>query len=206
MARQGDWTYRDISTLAAWAQRLAWVQAVLSVLAILFVWMRGFEPQETGQAEATLLIVQFLLFIVAALVALRWIYLANANARARGAQDMMVSPGWAVGWFFVPLMNLVMPYMMMRELWKASARPGDWQMEPAPPVILLWWILWVAAGVTGMLGFQMSLEPEIAEGGAAEFLYFLSDLCFIPALLLFAWLIGRIQAMQARAAPAEVFA
>lgn len=206
MSEQGRRPYRDASPVAAWARRLLWLQAALSGLAIAFVWMRDFEPKETGQAEAALLIVQFLLFIVAAIVALRWIYLASANARALGAQDMMVSPGWAVGWFFVPLMNLVMPYMMMRELWKASAKPGDWQIEPSPAAILLWWILWVASGVTGVIGFRMSLEPELSEGGAAEFVFMLSDLCFIPALFLFAWLIGRIQTMQSRAGPAEIFA
>jgi hypothetical protein len=202
MGEEGRRPYRDASTVAAWAQRLAWVQAGLSVLAILFVWMRGFEPKEAGQAEATFLIAQFLLFLVAMVVALRWIYLANANARALGAQDMMVSPGWAVGFFFVPLMNLVMPYVMMRELWKASAKPGDWQIEPSPGAILLWWIFWVAAGVTSVIGFQLSFEL----GRAGEIFYFVSDLFFIPAMLLFAWLIGRIQAMQTRVGPAGVFA
>jgi hypothetical protein len=178
----------------------------LSALAILFQWMRGFDPKQTGAAEAAVVMVQFLLYIVTGIVALPWIYLANANARALGASDMMVSPGWAVGWFFVPLMNLVMPYLMMRELWKASAKPKDWQLEYAPPLILLWWVLWVAAGISGLIAFQLTFQPEDEAAAAADYAYFLSDLCFIPASLLFASLIGRIQAMQRRTGPAEVFA
>jgi hypothetical protein len=206
MAEPGRRAYRDTATLALWTQRLLWGLAALSLLAILFVWLRGFEPKEVGAAEAVLLIVQTLVFAVTAVVTLRWIYLANANARALGAEDMMVSPGWAVGWFFVPLMNLVMPFVMMRELWKASARPKDWQMESAPAPILLWWILWIASGIAGAVGFSLSLEPGAVEGGAAEIAYFLSDLCLIPSLLLLAWIIGRLQAMQSRAIPDAVFA
>ncbi len=92
MGEQGRWAYRDAGTVAAWAQRLLWVQAGLSVLAILFVWMRGLEPQEAGRAEGLLLLVQFILFIAMWVAALRWIYLASGNARALGADDMMVSP------------------------------------------------------------------------------------------------------------------
>jgi hypothetical protein len=205
MAQAGREPLRNSGTAARWARWLMWVQAVLSVLAIAFAWMRGFEPKQAEPAEAVLLVGQFLLFIAAFVAALRWIYLANSNARALGAQDMMVSPGWAVGWFFVPLMNLVMPFMMMRELWKASAKPSDWQLEPAPAAILLWWVLWVASAITSLIALQLSMNPEAGAGAASEFLYLLSDLVFIPAVLLFAWLIGKIEAMQTRN-PAGVFA
>jgi hypothetical protein len=206
MGEHTGWTYRDARTPARLAQWLLWVQAGLSVLTVAFLWMRGLEPQEAGPAEGALLIVQLLVFIAGAVLTLRWIYLANANARALGATDMMATPGWAVGWFFVPLANLVMPFQTMRELWKASARPADWQMERAPGAILLWWLLWLASGVTGSIASALSTEPELAEGSAAEAIYLLSDLCFIPALLLMAWLIGRIEAMQRRALPDSVFA
>ncbi len=200
MAERKRRVYRDAGTAAAWARRLMWVQTGLSVLAISFVWMRGMEPHEAGPAEAALLLIQVVIFVAGAVLALRWVYLASSNARALGAEDMMVGPGWAVGWFFVPLLNLFMPYLTMRELWKASARPEDWQLEPAPAAIGLWWALWVASAATGAVGLQLSLQPEEAEGAAAELVFLASDLCFIPALLLFAWLIGRVQAMQERAA------
>ncbi|MDQ4087212.1 MAG: DUF4328 domain-containing protein [Pseudomonadota bacterium] len=204
MAGEGR-SYRDAGRLAKWAQWLLRIEAALSVLAILMVWMRGFEPQEAGPLEAGLLLLQTVLFMVLAAVTLRWIYLANANARALGATDMMVSPGWAVGWFFVPLMNLFMPYVMMRELWKASAKPSDWQMEPAPAAILLWWVLWVAAGVTGGIAFSLSADFGKSDAAPAEIVYIVSDLCLVPSLLLLAWLIVRIQAIQTRSLPADVF-
>ncbi|HWT11519.1 MAG TPA: DUF4328 domain-containing protein [Allosphingosinicella sp.] len=205
MGQGGGWTYRDPGTLGAWARRLLWAKAALSAAAIILVWARGFEPANSGAPEAALLLVDVLLFVAAAILTLRWIYVANANAHALGASDMMVSPGWAVGWFFVPLMNLAMPFIAVREMWKASANPRDWQMQPTPAAIPAWWALWLVSGVTGMIGFRLSLELEKGEGAAAEMFFVASDLAFIPALLLLAWIIGRIDSMQSRGVPAEVF-
>jgi len=206
MAEPRRWVYRDAGRLAGWTQWVLRLAAAVSAAAMLLVWLRGFGTGQAGLVEAGVLIAQFALFVAAAIATLCWIYRANANAHALGAADMMVSPGWAVGWFFVPLMNLAMPFIAVREMWKASANPKDWQLEPAPAAILVWWLFWLASGIAGMIGFRLSLELGKAAGPAAETSYFVSDLAFIPAALLLAWIIGRIQAMQSRAVPVGVFA
>lgn len=203
-AQAGEWSYRDTSVIAAWTRRQAWAQAAVAAATMTFAFMRDFSPKDVGSTEAGLLIVQFILFLVGAVVTLRWIYLAHVNARALGASDMVVSPGWAVGWFFVPLMNLFMPFVAMRELWKASARPADWQMEPVPAGLVLWWVLWVASGVTGMISFSLAMNVETMAG--ADIFTFVSDLVYIGAALLLAWIVGRIQAMQSQTGPSAVFA
>lgn len=204
MAGPGARTWRDAAALAGWARSLLWLAAAFSAVTMFLAWRRGFVVP-AGTPEDLLPLAQLAVFIAAALAALLWIHRANANAHALGAADMMVSPGWAVGWYFVPLMNLVMPYLAMRELWKASARPGDWQLEPAPPTILAWWLLWLASGVAGTIALRLSLEFGKEGASAAEMFAFGSDLAFIPAALLLAWIIGRIQAMQTRAVPAGIF-
>lgn len=42
-------------------------------------------------------------------VFLCWVYRANYNCRQWGAAGMRFTPGWSVGWFFVPIMNLFRP-------------------------------------------------------------------------------------------------
>lgn len=204
MANPGEWTWREASGLAAWTQRLLWASAALAVATAAFAWLRGFGQGMPGTVEMALTAVQFLLFIVTAVVTLRWIYIANANARSLGASDMMVSPGWSVGWYFVPLMNLFMPFVAMRELWKASAKPGDWQMEPTPATIMAWWVLWLAFNIARGVSSGLGIDPVTL--AAAEMSLFVSDLAFAGAALLLASIIGRIQAMQGRTLPAAVFA
>src|SRR4051812_12371242 len=52
---------------------------------------------------------RFLVLLSCFLLVGMWIYRTNANAHALGGA-VSITPGWAVGWFVVPLANLVMPY------------------------------------------------------------------------------------------------
>ncbi len=202
MAGASGWTYRDAGDAAGWAQSLLRADAALAAVAVALALMRGLDPDAAGDAEMAVGLGQLVVYLAGGVLALRWLYLANANARALGADDMMGSPGWAVGWFFVPLANLVMPYMTVRDMWKASARPKDWQAAPAPAAIGLWWACWLAAGISGIVAFRLWLEYPKEAGDAAETLFLASNASSIPATLLLAWIIGRIQAMQAAARPA----
>jgi hypothetical protein len=155
--------------------------------------------------RAVFTLVEFLARIAAAIAFLRWLYLAAGNARALGAADMMVGPGWAVGWYFVPVLNLVMPFVAMRELWKASAHPQDWQAAAVPLALPLWWGCWIACNALGGISLRLSFEEEEAMRGAADAFAAASDLFVIPAALLLAWIVGRIQRMQVKAWPAAAF-
>ena len=62
---------------------------------------------------------------------------------------MEFSPGWSVGWFFVPVAGLFMPYRVLKELWKASHWHSirAWQQGPGSPVLGVWFATCVATGV-----------------------------------------------------------
>jgi len=55
---------------------------------------------------------------------LMWIYRANSNARQLGAQGMKFSPGWSVGFYFIPILWFWKPYQAMKEIWQASKAPS----------------------------------------------------------------------------------
>lgn len=189
---------------AVWARRLLWLHAGLTALATLLTLMRGVAAPEGGLSLLVGL-GQVLAFVGAVIATLVWIHRANEKAHALGAQDMMVRPGWAVAWFFVPLANLVMPFITMRELWQASANPKDWQLERTPLALPLWWACWLGSGVAGAIAFRLTLEGEPAAASGTQLLYLVSDALAVPAALLLAWLIGGIDALQRRAAPAAAF-
>ena len=50
----------------------------------------------------------------------RWIYRTNANAHSFGTGDMSITPGWAIGWYFIPIANLFKPYEGMKETWQVK--------------------------------------------------------------------------------------
>lgn len=71
-----------------------------------------------------------------------WVYRAFHNVNARGARGVG-KPGWAVGWLFVPLANLVVPALYMSRLWRASIDVHDWAQRSLPVLLWAWWLAWV---------------------------------------------------------------
>ena len=58
-------------------------------------------------------------FVVSIVLVAMWIHRAHANLREAGVDGLEFTPGWAVGWFFVPIAQLFKPFQAMRELWAA---------------------------------------------------------------------------------------
>jgi hypothetical protein len=87
----------------------------------------------------------FVLFLITAVLFLTWVYRTCDNARRLGAVDMDQSPGWAVGSFFVPLINLLAPYYVMRDIWNASSDPTNWRSMRGNPIVRCWWIIYLAS-------------------------------------------------------------
>ncbi len=87
---------------------------------------------------------------------LLWFHGAHRNLKALGEQETKFTSGWAVGGFFVPLVNLVLPVLVMREVWqgsdprsvRASSDSQDRPSAPGTPAFLGWW--WAAFLAMGL--------------------------------------------------------
>lgn len=65
-------------------------------------------------------LLQLAAYLISGVFFLIWIYRVHRNLPALGVRRPRFSPRWAVGWFFVPILNLFRPYDVVRELWKES--------------------------------------------------------------------------------------
>ncbi len=83
---------------------------------------------------------------VVGIIVLRWIYRANANAQ-KLADGMSISPGWNVGWYFIPIASLWQPFTGMVETWAVSHRPEAWRSVPVPALLRWWWTAWLAFAI-----------------------------------------------------------
>lgn len=136
-------------------------------------------------------VIQFVLYVSTAILFLTWIYRANASARQLGAVGMRYTPGWCVGWYFVPIANLWKPFGAMRELWRASSGAMNWQAESTPAQLGWWWFFWIAGNI------RLSLPAsDLGSALAVNTANFVSDILSIPGCLLLAWIIKNIQARQ----------
>ena len=104
-----------------------------------------------------------------AVVFIRWIHAAYRNLEVVAPSEKRYSPGWAIGSWFVPIMNLFRPKQMINDVWRAGdAKPG---------VLLLgWWLLWILSNfVVNAAGrsYMRADTPEELRTGSA--LYMVSD-------------------------------
>jgi len=109
------------------------------------------------QIVASLRVINFIVVIVLFCI---WIYRANYNARQLGAADMKFSPGWAVGWYFIPIANLWKPYQAMCEIWQASANPAYWQQQTRGSILQVWWAFFLLSNFLGNASFRLSLRAR----------------------------------------------
>jgi hypothetical protein len=110
------------------------------------------EATRSDDLIQQLAIVQLLVELVTLCVFLNWVRNTYGNGIRLGSR-LSYSAGWAVGWWFVPVVNLVRPKRIVDEIWQASSpgtEPGNvqsWQAQPRSGLIPLWWGLWLTHGV-----------------------------------------------------------
>jgi len=147
--------FRRMRTLAAWTTGLLGLWALLAVgaeiaRAVYISRLRSLEAGSTTvqravsarEALGRLVGVGGLVVISIVVLWLVWQYRGQANLEALGVADRRFSPGWAVGWWFIPFADFVMPARTMSELWRASdptAGAIEWRSRPLTPLIAVWW-------------------------------------------------------------------
>lgn len=214
---------RKVPPFASGHSRTQWVSislalvVVLDIMAVISDYMqvqlveRAISGQTITMAEALandsrqadIGTWQLVLFIITAILFLRWIYRAHRNLPSLGASGLKYSPGWAVGGFFIPIWNLFRPFQVTTEIWKASEPTSDtsdelaWQNAPTSPLIASWWILWLVSGFVGNILLQVSLSAEtLSEIHTMSWLTLAMDSIEIPAAILAILVVRNIDLRQ----------
>lgn len=115
------------------------------------------EGAERFQSKAETMAAALLGFKVLVIIAwCLWTHRVASNVRAFD-RPMMTSPGWAVGWYFIPILNIWKPYSAIKEIWRGSdpadrgnTEPDDyWASEgkAVPFFFIAWWLTYLGAGV-----------------------------------------------------------
>ncbi|MCP3960951.1 MAG: DUF4328 domain-containing protein [bacterium] len=112
---------------------------------------------------------------------------------------MEFTPGWSVGWFFVPIMNLFKPYQAVREIYHASDPEADaesWRQPEAPSFITMWWGLWIITNILGNFEMRTVFSDDQGTLIAGAWLGAFNSLLAIPATLLALRVVKEIHGRQ----------
>jgi len=213
--------FRDPGTLTRWLKLFLYLSIAIGALSLLsgllelklLTEMQAGRPLAPGEAagndlrQRIIAGFRFVNLIVVIVLFCIWIYRANYNARQLGATDMQFSPGWAVGWYFIPFANLWKPYQAMREIWQASAAATHWQQQPRGGILPLWWTFFLLSNFLSNISFRLSLWAKtlpdfiLASGVSA-----VGDVVDVVSTIIALILVTQIFRMQMARRAAEAFA
>ena len=103
---------------------------------------------------------QLLLWGASIIAFLMWEHRVSKNLPTIGMHGQRYSPGWAVGWWFIPIANLFMPYLVMAEIWRGSTASfrDAWDKAPVPSILKVWWCLFISTIVFSVLSGPLNGE------------------------------------------------
>lgn len=112
-------------------------------------------------------LVEIITYLTTVVVFLMWLYRAHGNMRAFNPwYRPEYSRGWALGSFFIPFANLIIPYRAVREVWQRSG-PPDAAVLSAPGYFSVWWLFWLLAGFASNISFRMTFDENVPETTAS---------------------------------------
>jgi len=91
--------------------------------------------QAAGVALVLLAVTEFVLLVV-------WTWRMAVNVRSAGRPARM-SNGFAIGGFFIPIANFVIPFLFFRDFVRAVTGPGA--ADPGRYTVMIWW-WWLQIG------------------------------------------------------------
>jgi len=207
--------YKDSESLTKWVRFLLYVQILVGVISIvsgyleyelLINYQSGiYKSQALAVADGVASdkrqfvvgVIYIVVFAVPAFLILKWLYRANYNARQLGARDMKFTPGWSIGYYFIPILTLWKPYQAMKELWKASKNPSDFSSETSSVILPIWWALWLLSGILGQMIYRRTGRTEgLTELIDLNLITQVSNLLEMSLALVFLAVVNHVYKMQ----------
>lgn len=149
----------SLSAKARVTRALLWSQVVVRFGFVLF---HLAFPQRTPPST----ILAAVIVPVTAAAFCVWMHAAYTRVRSV-APDARFTPNWAVGCWFVPVVNLWLPLIATRELWKLS-RGGDRRLDAGRSAdFAIWWcgrwVQWLTPVAISALAIAFPNQPNSAQ-------------------------------------------
>lgn len=206
--------YRDATQLTQWTIWLLYAEIALSFIGLWSGWVErrlfeafaagAFASQENMATAAAdndsrqglIGILVILVTVTSAVLTLCWIYRMCHNARVR-AKFMEYTPGWSVGWFFIPVANFWKPYQAIKEIWGESARQAGPQGREGGVLLGGWWTLWILSSMVGYASLRATMAiKDVDDALLANGIGLIESVISLPLDVVFLLIVRRLFSMQ----------
>lgn len=124
-----------------------------------------------GVAALGLISLKVLGYIATIVFFLMWLHRAYKNLEAFNVQGLNASPGWAVGYWFIPIANLFKPLQAVNEVHHGSrpehAEQGYAFSNTSSTMLTgLWWACWLLSNFTGNIAGAIERSAKDVTGAS----------------------------------------
>lgn len=156
------------------------------------------QAAEANDSRQQIIGVAYLILFIATVVIFgTWIHRVAQNARAISPEEFQRSPTMAVGSYFIPIVNLWIPYQAMSEIWRASRNPIGWRQDRAGAFLGWWWAIWLIANISA--NFTAAEAEGLAEIRRASQVSIASGALTLASVVMAVLLVTRLTAYQMHA-------
>jgi hypothetical protein len=205
--------FRSAAARARWLLVLLAINLAVAIVSVMIALsgkgaLAAFEAGEAGltrlesfdSAFAITGQVELLVYLAAAIAWLAWQSRTIDNEAPLGLGPSRYTPRWSIGWWFVPFANLVMPYLVHRDIdarYSGGVRSDRWLLTG-------WWIVFIVGGIISNVVGRIWLAAEsIEELQSGLTLWVVSDLVGALSAVLAILLVRQIQSRAAGIAAAQ---
>lgn len=222
MSTQSVASFASADGSARWTKGLLVATLVLSVVAVVSGLLQigllsraatgsisEVEAAANDSRQQLIGVLQLVLILVTAVAFMVWFHRVHKNLPNLGGRELKYTPGWAVGGFFVPFLNLVRPLQVMREVWHgsdpsglerdlASGGPSIRNQLGTPSLVGWWWALFLVSNLLANIATRMAFAPNqtFDQLQLTSGLLVFSDALDVPSAFVAIRLVGRITGWQ----------
>ena len=144
-------------------------------------------------------------YIATVVVFCCWFHRINKNAALVATEKPPMSPGLAVGSFFIPILCVFYPCKAALFSWKSSARAVDPQSPASATIVGVWWATWILVNVVGRIVFKQAFStgfsqeaPSIEELERTEYVLMVGNVAGLLSAAVATVMVAKMTALQAR--------
>ncbi|MCA9668568.1 MAG: DUF4328 domain-containing protein [Myxococcales bacterium] len=196
-------SYRSARGAAVVARVFLYINAVVAALSMsAAIWAASGGGRSYIAHMPKALLVYSLLIIVAVIARVAcaipfciWFYRAYANLLGLGSDYTAFKLGWAPGSFFVPILNLIRPQQIAREIWmnsKNDEASTNWG------IVNRWWGFWLGGNIISYIASRFTGNASMLNTGLWVGAF--ADLLLVAAAITGASMVARIEQRQSEMA------
>ena len=165
-------TFRPVADLARWTRIALFACAAFYAISAAalpgnLAQLNQLEAQAMGQPvlvdgtpSSDFASVGLSAFILTSIVFLFFFHRADSNLAVLGPSEQRWSTGWAVGSWFIPILNLFRPKQIANDIWRGS------DGSSIPSVFTTWWAFWILGGAAHFGSEEQGITIEQARFNA----------------------------------------